>query len=473
MDSDSHSALFATSERACLTAPAGCGKTELIARAVGHRLKGRQLVLTHTHAGVKALRDRLRKLGVPAVYYHVDTIAGWSLRYALAFPGLSGLESFHPQPEEWGKVYEGAFRLLQVSTIKKIVGYSYGGMYVDEYQDCALPQHQIVLKLASIIPCRVVGDPLQGIFDFEGSIVNWNTDVIANFPAIPPLTKPWRWSNVNPALGQWLVRFRQDLVSGNSVDLQSAPLQLRPLSPQEQRAACFSLVPAAGSVVAIEKWPHSAHKLASGLKGSFTSMEEMECKDLLSWCEKIENATGGERAIAVIDFAATCLTKVSTELAKVKEKLVSGDSSFARLQKHKNVALCLQQITSSRDIDLVEKALDGIRRIEGSILYRRELWNEMKRVIANYEAGDSGLSEVAWRQRSRASVMGRLVERRVVSRTLLVKGLEFDHAVVLNADTLNAKELYVAMTRGSKSLTVLSSSPTILKEIPTNIPSES
>jgi hypothetical protein len=121
----------------------------------------------------------------------------------------------------------------------------------------------------------------------------------------------------------------------------------------------------------------------------------------------------------------------------------------------------------------VEKALDGIRRIEGSILYRRELWNEMKRVIANYEAGDSGLSEVAWRQRSRASVMGRLVERRVVSRTLLVKGLEFDHAVVLNADTLNAKELYVAMTRGSKSLTVLSSSPTILKEIPTNIPSES
>jgi AAA domain len=473
MESDSHSAILATSERACLTAPAGCGKTELIARAVGQRVKGRQLVLTHTHAGVKALRDRLRKLGVPTGYYHVDTIAGWSLRYALAFPGLSGLESFHPQAEEWHKVYAGAARLLQVSTIKKIVSYSYSGMYVDEYQDCALPQHQIVLKLANIIPCRVVGDPLQGLFDFEGSIVDWSTDVIANFPSMPPLTKPWRWFNANPELGQWLVRFRRDLLSGSSVDLQSAPLRWRLLSPPEQRAVCFSLASAAGSVVAIEKWPHSAHKLASGLKGSFTSMEEMECKDLLSWCEKIENATGGARAIAVIDFAATCLTKVSTELAKVKAKIASGDASFARLQKHKSVAVSLQQLISAPNIDLIGKALDAIRRIEGSILYRRELWNEMKRVIANYEAGNGGLNEVAWLQRNRASVMGRLVERRVVSRTLLVKGLEFDHAVVINADTLNAKELYVAMTRGSKSLTVLSSSPTILKEIPTNIPRES
>lgn len=471
MDSDSHSELLASSERVCLTAPAGCGKTELIARAVGHRVKGRQLVLTHTHAGVKALRDRLRKLGVPAVYYHVDTIAGWSLRYALAFPSLSGLETFHPQSGEWGKVYESVSRLMQVSTIKKIVGYSYSGMYVDEYQDCALPQHQIVLKLADIIPCRIVGDPLQGIFDFEDPIVNWNTDVIANFPAMSPVTKPWRWSNVNPQLGEWLRCFRQDLLSGNAVDLQSGPLQWRQISPQERRTACFGLARATGSVVAIEKWPQSAHKLASELRGCFTSMEEMECKDLLSWCEKIENATGSSRAIAVIDFAATCLTKVSAELARIRAKIAIGDTSFDRLQKHKNVALCLQKVMLSHEIASVGRALEVLSRIEGSIVYRRELWNEMRRVIANHEMGGNRLSEVAWMQRSRASLVGRLVERRVVSRTLLVKGLEFDHAVVLAADALNAKELYVAMTRGSKSLTVLSSHSVFVKPVPPNISS--
>jgi len=470
MDSDSHSALLAASERASLTAPAGCGKTELIARAVGCRAKGRQLILTHTHAGVKALRDRLRRLGVPTGYYYIDTIAGWSLRYSLAFPKLSGLETFNPQSGEWGKVYEGVSRLMQVSTIKKIVGYSYSGMYVDEYQDCVLPQHKIVLTLAEIIPCRIVGDPLQGIFDFENSVVNWNTDVITNFPAVPPITKPWRWSNVNPQLGEWFKCFRQDLLSGNAFDLKNGPLRWRQVSPQEQRTVCFGLANAKGSVVAIKKWPQSAHKLASALRGCFTSMEEMECKDLINWCEKIENATGSSRAIAVIDFAATCLTKVSIELSRIRAKIVTGDTSFDRIQKHKNVAQCLQAVMLCHDMVLVGRALDTISRIEGSIVYRRELWNEMKRAIANYQTGDIRLSEIAWMQRSRASVVGRLVERRVISRTLLVKGLEFDHAVVLNADALNAKELYVAMTRGSRSLTVLSSNSVLVKPVPLDMP---
>lgn len=45
-----------------------------------------------------------------------------------------------------------------------------------------------------------------------------------------------------------------------------------------------------------------------------------------------------------------------------------------------------------------------------------------------------------------------------MSRTLLIKGLEFDHALVLSADELDARNLYVALTRGSRSLTVLTAS---------------
>ena len=58
-------------------------------------------------------------------------------------------------------------------------------------------------------------------------------------------------------------------------------------------------------------------------------------------------------------------------------------------------------------------------------------------------------------------IAGRPVEHRTVSRTLLVKGLEFEHAVVLNGAEHDVRNLYVAMTRGSKSLTVLSESPTM------------
>ena len=58
--------------------PAGAGKTELIARATcfASETVGRQLILTHTHAGVHALRDRLARLGVAPQSYTLTTIAG-------------------------------------------------------------------------------------------------------------------------------------------------------------------------------------------------------------------------------------------------------------------------------------------------------------------------------------------------------------------------------------------------------------
>lgn len=51
-----------------------------------------------------------------------------------------------------------------------------------------------------------------------------------------------------------------------------------------------------------------------------------------------------------------------------------------------------------------------------------------------------------------------LRHKKLIGTTLLVKGLEYDHAILLDADSLELKELYVAMTRGSKSLTIISNS---------------
>ena len=47
---------------------------------------------------------------------------------------------------------------------------------------------------------------------------------------------------------------------------------------------------------------------------------------------------------------------------------------------------------------------------------------------------------------------------KLIGTTLLVKGLEFDHAIVLDAASLTRKELYVALTRGARSVTIISSS---------------
>jgi superfamily II DNA or RNA helicase len=57
-------------ERGTITAPAGCGKTQLVANALaGHAGPKPILVLTHTNAGVGALRARLDKAGVPHARY--------------------------------------------------------------------------------------------------------------------------------------------------------------------------------------------------------------------------------------------------------------------------------------------------------------------------------------------------------------------------------------------------------------------
>ena len=60
--------------------------------------------------------------------------------------------------------------------------------------------------------------------------------------------------------------------------------------------------------------------------------------------------------------------------------------------------------------------------------------------------------------REQNRLVGRPLPRRAVGSTLLLKGLEAAVAVILNADALDARNLYVAMTRGSKALTVCASS---------------
>ena len=74
-------------ERGAIVAPAGHGKTELIAKMAA--LGKRTLVLTHTNAGIQAIRARLKYMRTPRSAVVVDTIAGWCLRYAHAFSPAS------------------------------------------------------------------------------------------------------------------------------------------------------------------------------------------------------------------------------------------------------------------------------------------------------------------------------------------------------------------------------------------------
>lgn len=459
-------ARLAGSLRASVVAPAGCGKTHLIAQAVAQCCDGRQLVLTHTHAGVDALRRKMVQLGAPLSRFRIETIDGWCLRYALAFPVTSSLATLRPTGDEWHAVHAGLSELLRHAPVARVVRASYCGVFVDEYQDCTVQQHKVIVQLARIIPCRILGDPLQGIFGFgDNVLVDWNTDVVGAFEPLPPLTTPWRWRNANSALGEWLLSIRSQLEAGQEIGLNGAPLEWRPHGSNPQAAqvsACFSRAKTNESAAAIHQWAPQCHRVSSYLKGAYTSVEPIDCEDLIKAANRLDESQGGERAAALIEFAAQCMTTVRTEMTTIRQLLLSGRRRAGYTYRHQEQLDVLTEVAVEASLRPVPTALRSLRRLPNAVLYRRELFEEMERAARECARGQfATLTDAVWHVRDRTRHAGRRLGLRVVGRTLLLKGLEFDHCIVLDADQLDRRNLYVALTRGSRSLTVLSKAPVL------------
>ena len=469
---ETDAATLASAERAFVLAPAGCGKTELIARAIDLQ-QGRSLVLTHTHSGVDALRARLRRLGVSTEKFHVATIAGFGLRYASAYPALSGLSASRPTGDEWAQVYQAAIQALRRSVLRDVLDRSFVGVFVDEYQDCNLAQHEIVKAIADVLPCRLLGDPMQGIFDFSEPTVDWQDDVAPHFERLADLTTPHRWLGSNPALGEWLADARTRLTTGVAIDFSDSPVDWRLATHANQIAVCKGVArDSAGSVVAIAKWPGECHDLASHLGGTYGSMEELDCRRLMNFAQELDQTDDGHRwAVAIIDFAKECFTVLGSRLSVFSQQYAAGSMPEARrLTTNKSAVEALNRVASDASVGALIEASRVLERTPGARLYRRELWREMRTTLGTYRSGvHESIAAAAWYVRDRSRHFGRPTEDRSVSRTLLVKGLEFDHAVVTDAENLSPKELYVAMTRGRSSLSVLSAKPTVAKDPATNV----
>ena len=461
---DSDARLLASASNVAVVLPAGAGKTELIARATwfASESAGRQLILTHTHAGVHALRSRLARLGVAPQSYTLTTIAGWALKWALHYPSVSGLRTTQPDTQdEWNAVYEGVRLVLANPHLASSVHESYGGGFVDEYQDCTLRQHSLSLALAQLMPLRVLGDPLQGIFGFTKESILWSRDVESSFVPLKVEEHSWRWAESNPKLGEWLLELRKALLKGKPINLAAAPIKWKStVSPASQVSTSKAVVPdEAASVVAILKWPSQCHSLAKKLGGAFSSMDELESKDLLKHAEAIDLASSGcAIALALLRVARECVTGLPGTVTTMKTNL-EADRLPRVTASTPNVPVvqAVLAIADSPTPTNLLAAAETIEAIPGVFVHRLDLWQAFKRsiVVQRDEELDSTQAAAAI-VRDRMRENGRAAQQRTVSRTLLVKGLEYDHAVVLNAALLDAQEFYVAATRGRRTLTILS-----------------
>jgi superfamily I DNA/RNA helicase len=189
-------------------------KTHLITEALIRHISAKPiLVLTHTNAGVAALRTRLDRTNVPALRYRLYTIDGWAMRLVKTFPKRSGIDPtallLHDRKRDYPLIRDAAWRLLGGRHVDDVLAATYDRLIVDEYQDCSQRQHGIVYHAGNALRTVLLGDPMQAIFGFGDRLPDWNAEVCQHFPVVGQLRTPHRWIRVGEEpFGRWLLDVR-------------------------------------------------------------------------------------------------------------------------------------------------------------------------------------------------------------------------------------------------------------------------
>lgn len=437
-----------------VVAPAGHGKTELIALAAAQGR--RSLVLTHTHAGVHAIRARLRRMRIPATQVAVDTIAGWSTRYAYAFPGVANPPDGDPTTSaEWDQLYRGATQALSVSAIREVVEASYDRVWVDEYQDCGSLQHELVRVIASIVPTTVVGDPMQGIFEFAGATLDWNREIHPSFPLAGTLETPHRWAAKNPALGAWIAETRLRLLAGQPIDLHDPRVDVRDTDEAFDMGLLFDGMDAkSGSFAAIHCNKQLCYKIARAANGGFQAIEEIAANGLMQFARSWDRAASPAEKFKAISELVDASFRV---IERAEDDPVDPADAAVRIAQKEAAA----GLATGNGAEAASRFMTLARARPSWKMYRGGMWRDAERAASELAAERvDTMVAAAERIKQRASNMGRQLPARTISTPLLLKGLEFDHVVLPNATHFArerqaaAKLFYVAISRATQSLTI-------------------
>jgi len=456
-------------DRGAVTAPAGCGKTHLILRAVSnHAGKKPILVLTHTNAGVAALRARLNNSGINTSQYRLATLDGFAIRLVSSFPLRSGVSSgtllLESPSQDYDKIRRAVCKLLDDGVLYDVLRASYSRLVVDEYQDCCNDQHAFISSIASVLPTCILGDPLQAVFSWLG-LPCWDSVVCSCFPVVCELNTPWRWINAGAeGLGRWLLYVRSQLLQKNPIDFANAPdelefVQLGNAEKSYRQQLLASRVRAAngGSILVIGngKKPSEHRRFASQIPGAVT-VENVSLQDLIDFAKKFD-FNSSDALSDVLIFASKIMRNVNP--VHVLKRIDSLESGRARVEASNAERAALAFKASPSPMAMIDLLVE-IGRDEGVTSHRPSV---LRACISSLHScslsGGRSFYDAAVCAREQNRILGRCLPRRAVGSPLLLKGLEGEVAVVLNAEDHDASALYVSMTRGSNKLVVCSYSP--------------
>lgn len=458
-----------TTRPSCYIAPAGHGKTEFICNHVSAS-EGCSLILTHTRAGVSAINQRLGKKGVNSSSYRVSTIAGYCEKWTMSYPAASNFSDCVDKTKKTKEYYKELYSAAQVLFTKDwfqvIFQNSYQEVIVDEYQDCTVPQHESILKLAQGVPLIVLGDPMQGIFYWasdEGLIDLMSLDF--EFKQLPE-EQPWRWiGSGNRILGDYIAATRQELLStlsGNDVllNLPSVPGVIDILTTEQLRQWH---IPSNGETyLFLTQWTRKQASFAISNIG-FQVLEPIDSEEIMSLVTQLATQSGASLCLTIIKIANTCFTKVNQELKSYISRLNKNNFDFSRITKYPSFGRLLNNLNEDKSLSNMKALLEWFYGQSSFRIYRKCLYGELIRALTISIEEDSPLLEAYEKSHGLlVSYESRYRLKRLSSRTVLSKGLEYDNVIVDLGSTMDSRDFYVAISRAKRRLYLVTDSIPVL-----------
>lgn len=452
--------------------PAGTGKTHLLAAsaAAAATMRQRSLILTHTNAGVDAIRKRLREFGIPSSLARVDTITSWAFTLVRSYSVIADVSvSEIPDWSLSDNYLAGPIKVARSEAITDMLSVSFDYLLVDEYQDCTLVLHEFVLALTAAIPRTVLfGDRLQAIFTFAGPLATWDGHVLPTFPAVELEVEPYRWRDYNTELGQWILGIRTELEHGRTLDFASHDVSgLRFVLGSGHTAlstVAHSFRDFEETVVLLDKWPDDVARHASRLGGIYSVMEDISGNFMRAQLQTLPAEGDYLLAHWFARFAKECTVGLAGIDAPILTRLGRNESiaHYARSGIEPVVA-ALDTLRLEPNYLQLLVAARAIVATRGPRVYRWEAWNDTCAAIAMTADNSGSAIDNLARVRDRLRRAGRARHARIASRTLLVKGLEYDHVIIADLNKMrDPRNLYVALSRARKSVTVVGASSRIV-----------
>jgi DNA helicase-2/ATP-dependent DNA helicase PcrA len=187
-----------------------------------------------------------------------------------------------------------------------------------------------------------------------------------------------------------------------------------------------------------------------------TTLEPVAGKCERDFYEALNRTSRMSRVEAVLGFAATVSTGADAAAKRKRdENILSKPGTQRKLPSECELTLC--SVANTTSLAAVVDSVAALEREDGARVVRPELLSAVKAAL-QLVAEDATLSpeDASWEVANARRQRARVVRNRSVGSTLLVKGLEFDHVVITPSACVTKYDWYVALTRGTRTVHVLS-----------------